>query len=196
MGRAACLLNHEPIRIYVPLLMRPWVMQACHSTSSCHLSTTRTVRMLERFYWWNGMSICTRWWLRNCLKCQARKTSRLTARWPIISMPLPEGPGIVVSFDYFGALLVTPRGDTYILLFTDRFSRRADVYAVSAAEFTVEGNILINRYILLWECPRSIPSDNGLRFDRCFRMPSTSFLGFAKLPPTPATQMTTVRWSV
>ena len=26
VGRAACLLNGEPIRIYVPLLMRPWIM--------------------------------------------------------------------------------------------------------------------------------------------------------------------------
>ena len=31
---AACLLNDEPVRIYVPLLMRPWIMQACHSTAS------------------------------------------------------------------------------------------------------------------------------------------------------------------
>ena len=104
--------------------MRPWVMQAWFSTASCHLGTTRTLRMLKRFYWWIGMSICTRWWLRHCLKCQARKTSRLTVRWPVISMPLPEGPGIAV----------TPRGNTYILLFTDRFSRRAGMYAVTAAE--------------------------------------------------------------
>ena len=44
VGRAACLLNDEPIRIYVPLLMRPWIMQACYSTLSCHLGTTRTLR--------------------------------------------------------------------------------------------------------------------------------------------------------
>ena len=49
VGRAACLLNDEPLRIYVPPLMRPWIMQACHSTASCHLGTTRTLRMLERF---------------------------------------------------------------------------------------------------------------------------------------------------
>ena len=60
-------------------------------------------------------------------------------RWPVISTPLPEGPGIAVSVDYFGPLSVTPRGNTYILLFTDRFSRRADMYAVTAAEFTAEG---------------------------------------------------------
>ena len=67
-------------------------------------------------------------------------------------MPLLEGPGIAVSVDYYGPLPVTPRGNTYILLFTDRLSRRADMYAVTAAEFTAEGtaNILINRYIPLW----------------------------------------------
>ena len=39
------------------------------------------------------------------------------------------------------------------------------MYAVTAAEFTGEGksNILIDRYISLWGCPRSILSDNGLQ---------------------------------
>ena len=112
VGRAACLLGDEPIRIYVPLLMRPWLMQASHSTASCHLGTACTLRMLERFYWRIEMSIYTRWWLRHCLKCQARKTPRLTVRWPIISTPLPPGLGIAVSVDYFGTLPVTPRGNT------------------------------------------------------------------------------------
>ena len=49
VGRAACSLNDEPICIYAPLLMRPWIMQACHSTAACHLGTTRTLRMLDRF---------------------------------------------------------------------------------------------------------------------------------------------------
>ena len=39
VGLAACLLNDEPIRIYVPLLMCPWVMHGCHSTASGHLGT-------------------------------------------------------------------------------------------------------------------------------------------------------------
>ena len=46
VGRAACLQNDEPVLIYVTLLMRPWVMQACHSTASCHLGTTQTLRIL------------------------------------------------------------------------------------------------------------------------------------------------------
>ena len=95
--------------------MRPWVMQAWFSTASCHLGSTRTLRMLKRFYWWIGMSICTRWWLRHYLKRQARKTSWLTVRWPVISMPLRAGPGIAVSVDYSGPLPIPPRCNAYIL---------------------------------------------------------------------------------
>ena len=156
----------DSIRIYVPLLARPCIMHACHAEVSCHLGVKRTLKMLERFYWWVGMEACTKWWVRRCLKCQARKTSRQTIRWPTLSIPLSNSPGISVSVDYFGPLPITARGNSYILLFTDRFSRRANMFAVTAAEFTAEGtaNILVNRFIPLWGCPSTLLSDNGLRF--------------------------------
>lgn len=50
-----------------------------------------------------------------------------------------------------------------MLPFPDRSRRRADMFAVTAAEFTAEGaaNILINRFIPLWGCQRGMLSDNG-----------------------------------
>ena len=90
-------------------------------------------------------------------------------------MTLPEGPGVAISVDYFGPLPVTPRGSTYILLITDRFSRRADMFPDTAAEFTAEdtANIPVNKYIPLWRCPRTIISDNGLQF--CSRLPQAVY---------------------
>ena len=90
-------------------------------------------------------------------------------------MPLPEGPSVVGGVDYFGPFPVTPRGKTYILLFTDRFSRRADMFPVTTADFTAEGtaNILVNQYIPLRGCPRTILSDNGLHF--CFKLSRTVY---------------------
>ena len=85
------------------------------------------------------MSASTRFSTHSCHKCEARKTSRHTVRLPIITIPLPTGPGIAVSGDYFGPLPINPRDNAYILLFTDRFSRRADMYAVTAAKYTAEG---------------------------------------------------------
>ncbi|CAM9899386.1 unnamed protein product, partial [Sphacelaria rigidula] len=67
-GRTARPLNDEPARIYVPLLMRPWVMKGCHTDLSCHLDVTSILALLERFYWWVGMEISTRFWIRRCFK--------------------------------------------------------------------------------------------------------------------------------
>ena len=61
VGSAACLLNDEPVRIYVPMRMRSWVMQVCHSTVSCHLGITCALRMPKHSYRWIVMDICTRW---------------------------------------------------------------------------------------------------------------------------------------
>ena len=98
-------------------------------------------------------------------------------------MPLPEGPGVAVSIDYFGSLPVTPRGNTYILLYTDRFRRRADMFPVTAPEFTAEGtaNILVNESIPLRGCPRTIPSDNGLQFCSKLSQAVYQLLGVHKL---------------
>ena len=98
-------------------------------------------------------------------------------------MPLPEGPGVAISVDYFGPLPVTPRGNTYILLITDRFSRLADMFPVTAAEFTAEGtaNVLVNKYIPLWGCPRTTLSDNGLHSSSKLSQAVNQLLGVHKL---------------
>lgn len=140
--------------------------------------------MFERFYWWIGMSIWTRGWLRNYYRCQARKISRLTGRWPIISMPLPEGPGIAASTACFGPNQATCRSITCILLVADQFSRRADMSAVTAPEFTAEGtaSILINRYTPLWGCPCSILPGNGLGYCSNILHVIYEFFGVRKVP--------------
>ena len=79
-GRVASLLDDEPTRIFVPMLLRPLVLQRCHADVSCHFGVARTSRMLERFYWWIGMEQRVRWWIRRCSMCQARKSPRRTVR--------------------------------------------------------------------------------------------------------------------
>ena len=69
--RRACLYLRAAAR-HAPLGL------SCHATGSCHLGTTSALRKLERFRWWIGVDIGIWWWLCNCLKCQARKSSRLT----------------------------------------------------------------------------------------------------------------------
>ncbi|CAB1107844.1 unnamed protein product [Ectocarpus sp. CCAP 1310/34] len=106
------------------------------------------------------------WWL--CVFCLAVLPAHpppdlLTLRAPLRS---PRGSGTVVGVDFFGPLPVTAKGNSYILLFIDRFSRRADMFAVTAAEFTAKGtaHIFVNQYMTKWGCPTTLLSDNGLHF--------------------------------
>ena len=49
---------------------------------------------------------------------------------------------------------------------TSCWGTRADMFAVSAENFTAAGNadILLNEYIPLWGCPVTLLSDNGQHF--------------------------------
>ena len=98
-------------------------------------------------------------------------------------MPPPQGPGVAVSVDYFGPLPVTSQSSTDMLLFIDRFSRRDDMFLVTAAEFTAEGtaNIRVYQYIPLWGFPRTILSDNGLLFCSKLSQAVYQLLGVHKL---------------
>ena len=93
VGRTACLLNDEPNRIYVCCCSRPpgsCAGLAFHRFLS--LGTARTLRNARTFLLVDRYEhLHPAVWLRNCLKYRARKTSRQTVRWPIITMPLPEG---------------------------------------------------------------------------------------------------------
>ena len=152
-----------PQRVYVRMLMRQWVLRTCYPTTSCHFGVSRTLSMLRRFYWWIGRDISTRWWLHHCRKHQVRKASRLTIRWSTFSLPFTNGPGILVSVDYSGPLPLTLRGNACIFLFTDRFSRRADIYTTTL-QFATSGtaHILVDQCIPLWGCPVTLLSDKRI----------------------------------
>lgn len=84
-----------------------------------------------------------------------RKTSRSANRWPLISLSLPAGPGIMISVDYFGHLPVTPSVNTYryATLLTNRYSHRTGMLVVNATKLWPKptANVFINRHTTLFE---------------------------------------------
>ena len=108
-------------------------------------------------------------------------------------MPLPEGPDIAISVDYFGPLPVTPRGNTYILLITDRLSRRADMFAVTTTESTAEGtaNILVNHTFPYGGVQAPYSRTTASSSAPSFHKLSTSFSECASSPQAPVIKMVT-----
>ena len=67
-GRFERLLGEEPVRTYVPLLLRPWVMDCTHK-EAVHLGEKVSLTLLQRYYWWIGMADSVKWWIRRCCTC-------------------------------------------------------------------------------------------------------------------------------
>lgn len=164
-GQFERLLGDEPVRTYVLLMLRPWVMDCAHK-EAVHLGGKVTLALLQRVYWWVGMAESVQWWCRRCYACQFREVPRYGSRWPLVSLPLPSRPGQMVSFDYLGPLPKTKHGNEYIFLVVDLFSRHAEGYAIQKGEKNSKGfvAIMVNDYIPRWGCPHTFLSDRGPEF--------------------------------
>lgn len=112
------------------------------------------------------MESCTRWWVRRCLKSQARKNSCQTFRWPTIC------PGRICkcwTTVVFGPLPTSACRTSNFLFCCGSFSPVSQQYGATATYFTAECTTdLINRYVLAWRCPLTLFSDDGSQF--CARL--------------------------
>ena len=127
----------------------------CAHKEAVHIGEKVTIGLLQRFHWWIGMAKSIKWWIRRCYTCQARKSTRQTVRWHLISLLLPRRPGQMVSFDLFGLLPVAAKRNEHVFLVVDLFSQQAEAHAITKGEKTTEGcaTRLVHDAIPRWGCP-------------------------------------------
>ena len=70
-----------------------------------------------------------------------------------------------MATDYLGPLPVTDRGNRYILVFTDHFSKNVEVIPVSDMTAELCDEKLLNEVISRWGCPYSFHSDQGRTYE-------------------------------
>ena len=138
----------SPPRVYVPMLMRPW--SPCTHMALWHLfqpgccSDTQCLRARIGGLAWTfppaGGSaaassairarLCAKQFVGSRSLCHYQRATVFSSA-STISGPYPSRLG----------------GNVYILIFTDRFSHRADIFATSEAELTASGmaDILVGR---------------------------------------------------
>lgn len=157
----------DTVCIYMSRLTRPWIMQAYHADASCHICVTRS---LDKCLQFSTRGLIWKLARNCCLKHQARKTSRQTIQWPAPPPTSANSPGVSIRVDYPWPLPTTTRGNSCILLFTDRLIRLEDMLAPTAAEAAsntvADPGLSLSRWggVLL----RVAPSSGGLPFARTF----------------------------
>ena len=155
----------EHLQLLVPKCLQQEVLEQMHnSLLSGHLGRKKTKeKLLQRFYWFDVRTDINIW-VNKCDSCGAIKLPNKTVRAPLGSMPV-GAPMDRLATDIMGPLPETSRGNKYILVVTDHFSKWVEAFAIPDQNAVTVAEKILNEVICRFGCPLDIHSDQGRNYE-------------------------------
>ncbi len=151
------------MRMCVPKPLRLNILKEIHEgILSSHPGVVHMYDKLREYVWWPSMLSDVVLYVKTCNKCQQqRKRVKLA---PSLPVTIPHGPWQHVGVDITGPFPVTSRGNQYILVIMDHFTRWAEAFAIADQTTETIANILLSNIICRYGLFRRIVSDRGSSF--------------------------------
>ena len=134
-----------------------------------HVGYLKTLKNVQRYFWWPGMSKTVKQYVQTCDSCQRNKSSTQRPAGLLQPLPVPGETWESVSMDLIISLPRTEAGNTAILVFVDRLSKMVHL-APCTDEASAEhiAALFLNNVFKLHGLPKSIVSDRDVRFTSKF----------------------------
>ena len=129
---------------------------------SAHFGFKTTYSKVRERYYWRGMLKDIETYVKSCDKCQRRgKPKQKHELYPIEI----EEPFARIGIDIVGPLPVTHRGNKYIVVAMDYFTKWPEAKALKEANAKEVSNFIYDEIICRHGCPKRILSDRGTHFN-------------------------------
>ena len=153
------------LQLLVPREMRDEVLYQMHNALlSGHLGQRKTKeKTLQRFYWY-GLRDDVNLWIARCDTCAAVKAPDRKPRAPL-GKQITGAPWDRLAVDILGPLPLTARGNKFVFVVTDHFSKWVEIFAVPDQTAETCAEVLLNEVIARYSCPYEILSDQGRNFE-------------------------------
>jgi len=125
---AADIHQQERDRVACPRAL--WWELIWDTYEQAHSGVSRVIRCLRLRWYWPGMTRDVRLRVRQCEVCQASKYGRPTETTGRRRLYAGR-PWQIVAVDLIGSMPLSARGNTWILVLTNQFTRWADALAIS-----------------------------------------------------------------
>lgn len=147
-------------QIVVPEKLKPIILKLGHAA---HFGLVKTYDNIKTNYYWKNLYSDVQNYILSCHECVGYKSPNKLAPVPLQRNYIPCRPGELVSLDYVGKLPTTAKGNSYILVFIDHFTKFMRLYATSnmTAETTADK---LYEYVCLMGIPSVLLSDLGRNF--------------------------------
>lgn len=152
-------------QLLVPCDLRKMVLHQMHdSKMSGHLGVKRTKeKLLQRCYWFD-LKKDIQLYVARCDVCASDKMPVKKPKAPMGHLS-SGAPWDTLGIDYLGPLPVSRRGNKYILVLTDHFTKYVEVMAVPNQQAEECAHRIVNDFIARWGTPLTIHSDQGATFE-------------------------------
>ena len=171
------------LQMVLPSRMKTRVLTSLHDEAG-HFGRDKTLaNVQERFYWY-GHRKDVELWCSRCAKCSSKKPRRNQKRASLQTCVL-GAPLERVEIDMSGPWPETPRGNKYILVVCDFFTKYVEAFPLRNQEAKTVADCLVNQFFNRYGMPRIIHSDQGSNFmSRLFKQ-VCKVLGIRQTRSTP-----------
>ncbi|GJP47431.1 hypothetical protein CLOM_g6619 [Closterium sp. NIES-68] len=159
-------------RIWVPRyrLLRELLIQEVHDSNlSGHFGVDKTLKALQRFYYWPDMVTDVQRYVAACPICQRMKSSHQRLTGLLQPLEPPQRPWQHVTMDFVTGLPAGPSGNNAVLVVVDRLTKMTHL-ALCRTTITTEetARLFISTVVRLHGIPAAIISDRDPKFTSKF----------------------------
>ncbi len=150
--------------LWIPKMYQPMMLKAahCHPFAG-HEGKDKTLARLQRKYWWPKQYAHVQSFVEQCPVCQRSKDPPYSSRdhAPMQRTDIPSAPHQKCHIDLMGPLRTSEKGNKYIMVMTDAFSKYTVLAAIPDKKAETVAQTLFEKWIAVFSCPKILVSDNG-----------------------------------
>ena len=176
---------HKRLQLVLPQQLVTEVLTKLHdATTGGHLGVKKTLERVRTRFYWVGQRRDVEEWCRACEICAARKSEPKKRKAPLQIEPA-KYPLERIAMDILGPLPETERGNKYILVIGDYFTKWKEAYPMRNMEATTVANILVHEFISRFGVPKYLHTDQGRNFEAGLIKEICSLLDIKKTRTSP-----------
>jgi transposase InsO family protein len=149
----------------VPTSLRAKMLGLAHeNVMSGHLGMDKTKERLRQVCYWTSQSADIRQHILACSACQMNKHLRQRPKAPLRSYTA-GAPMEKVHMDILGPLPKSHKGNSYVLLMVDQFTKWVEAVALPDQTAETIAKAAVDNFFSRFGCPKEICTDQGSNFN-------------------------------
>ena len=163
-----------------------------------HFSTDKMYSKLVSRYWWPHMRDTIQRHVQACIPCQQYNYSRHKKAGHLHPIPPTDIPYSVISMDFCGPFIESPRENKFVLVISDLFTRHVTAIATSNSTAELTAMVLYREIFCKYGVCTTLITDQGTHFNNHLMCALTHLFGYNHIYSTayhPQTNAVTERFN-